>query len=65
MGVDLGTTFTLKALVSKSWVAWEMSPAGEMAQAALWVFPPQGTELEAVLETLTQEVMPNVRAALD
>ena len=36
-----------------------------MAQAALWVFPPQGTELETVLDTLTEEVMPNVRAALD
>ena len=35
-----------------------------MKQAAMWIFPPQGTELEALIETMTEQVLPRVRAEL-
>ena len=33
-------------------------------QAALWLFPPGGDDLETVLRPLAAEVIPQVRAAL-
>lgn len=35
-----------------------------IAQAALWLFPPEGQDFEAVLQSLSADVLPRVRSAL-
>jgi 5,10-methylenetetrahydromethanopterin reductase len=36
-----------------------------IAQAAMWLFPPKGEDLEAVLNSLSRDVLPGVRSVLD
>jgi hypothetical protein len=35
-----------------------------IAQAAIWLFPPEGDDLETVLKSLSGDVLPLVRSAL-
>jgi 5,10-methylenetetrahydromethanopterin reductase len=48
-------------------VASKLIQIGRMgiAQAALWLFPPEGEDFETVLRSLNADVLPRVRSALD
>ena len=48
-------------------VASKLIQIGRMgiAQAAIWLFPPKGDDLETVLKSLSGDVLPLVRSALN
>jgi 5,10-methylenetetrahydromethanopterin reductase len=48
-------------------VAAKLTRIGRMGidQAAMWVFPPEGKDVETVLKPLAEDVLPRVRAALE